>query len=694
MKASVLLVLPCILRAALLRQKSSTVLSAFEKTQSDATAVVSALLKELQSEQKGDEQFSAVFQQWCQNSESQKQGMAQSMQRKVDDSKSMMRQIESETKRLENELSLIQANKQEKMRQLMEANDTESFVAHEYSMELSDMDKTIEAAQHAVHLAVQSADNRKGQETDTTEAADEVLTDLDKSVKGLDGDNEKPTGSNHQQDLSNALNDILGRLQSDRSSVLDGRESTDRKATTFVEHLNSSIFETNSQVASIQMEIAQRHREQVRLEGQVSDLSRFLNTVKDSTKRTQATCSMYLQEQAHVVHFVHGEIDLAKTILEQTEPENADMFLSPSFLQVDEDTQGGPSLSVQEVMTNMAQKYPNEAPLYKSFANSFRHMPAHRMSLSEHGVEPPVKSSSTDDAAGSADNPALQDIQRFVAAADSEDKDEGDIVTISGDTRPLLSDPSEAQKIKISYMSLVAHLQAKQQSAQDSQKWCQYALREAKVDDTKTKRTVNRMRARLNLVKDSMFNYKKDAMYYTDEGKSLQNQGRKLVELSKQADRQHSRSQEALGDLSKQLMSVAAEMSELLTAEERRAAGMTKSLIEKVENHENMLEVKRQMWEKSKSALLEADADIQTVMTMNIHHNDRRTIESQIQSQFFTSRLHIHQHDTDLSANFKDLAQDMCSNEAVAAMKNEVGSLQRQVAELKRSFSENVAPFA
>merc|ERR1719313_980081 len=125
------------------------------------------------------------------------------------------------------------------------------------------------------------------------------------------------------------------------------------------------------------------------------------------------------------------------------------------------------------------------------------------------------------------------------------------------------------------------------------------------------------------------------------------------MELSNEVDNQHSKSYEALSDFYKQLMSVATEMSDLLTAEERRAADMTKSLMENVENHENMLKVQHNIWDKSKAALLQADADIQTLLSMNIEHNDRRVIQSKIQTQFLASRLHLRQHDTVLSDDFK-----------------------------------------
>lgn len=686
MKALVLPFFICIARAALLRQRSSTVLSGLEKAQSDAAAVLSSLLKEFQSEQKAADSFQEGFHQWCQRSASQKQIMAETMQRKVDESNIMMDQIKSETTRLESELNLIQTNKQEKMQQMMEANDTESFVAQEYSKELKDMDKTIEAARHAVRLASRNTDHRNAQ---SAIAADAGMTDAEKNVKDLNIDDLKPTDSDRPQELANALNDILGKLESDRSAAADGHEGADRKATSFVEHLNSSIFEINSQVASIEMEIAQRHREQIRLEGQVSDILRLLNTIKDSHKNTKTTCVTYLQGQVHVAKFVNAEIDAAKTVLEQASPESSEMFLATSFFQMQQKVLGRPISDVQGDLTSIAEKYPDQAAWYLSVANSLDHVAAPRMSLAEHNAKPAEKSSS----ASSSDNGALQDIQRFVAA-NSENEDQGDAVALSGEARPLLSDPAEVQKIKSSYAALLTRIQTKQSSVQDNEKWCELAIREAKLDHTKTMRTVNRMKARLNLAQGTESNYQKDSMYYASQGKLLVKQREMLMELSSEADRQHSKAYGALSAFSKQLMSVATEMSELLTGEERRVADMTKSLIEKIENHQTMLEVNRKIWDKSKTGLLQADEAIQTVLGMNVRHNGQRIIRSQIQSQFLASRLHLRQQDTALSGDFKDFSQEMCSDQKMAALKGEVDSLRKQVGELQQSFSENVAPFA
>lgn len=679
----------------MLRHKSAAALSGLEKTQSDAAAVLSGLLKELLSEQKAADHFSAVFQNWCRDSESQKQSMVVTMQRKVDESNIMMHQISSEVKRLESELSLIQANKQEKVQQLTEANETESFVAQEYFKELKDMDRTIEAARHAVHLAIRNTDHQNAQSEDANNAVSSLsqlnskdVADSEMTIMGSYVDDPKPSENNHPMELTNALNTMLGHLESDRSAAAEGHDLNDRRVTAFIEHLNSSIFESNSQFASIQMEIAQRRREQIRLEGQVSDVSTLLSSIKDSKKNTGTVCFQYSQEQEEIAHYIRDEIDAAKAVLEQTSPETAEMFLTPSFLQLQQDTLGSQIHSVPGDLLAMAKKYPTDAAWYMSEAKKFRRLPSPHMSLAEHHSKPVIQPSSAD----ATGNDALTDIQHFVETADSQDG--GDVVTLSGEARPLLSDPAEVQKIKTSYKSLLAHVKDKQQSLQDSQKWCQFILREAKLDGTKTARTVNRMHARLNLVKGSAHDYEQDSTYYKSQGKDLENQMQRLAQLSNEADRQHSKSYEALREFSKQLMSVADELSELLTAEERRAADNMKSLIGKLENHQNMLTVQHKIWYKSKATLMQADTAVQAVMSTNVKHNNRRIIRSQIHSQFLTYRLHLRQHDTVLAGDFKGIAQEMCSSKEMASMEYQAKSVEMQADELQKSFAENIAPFA
>lgn len=369
-------------------QRGRRQLSDLEKTQSDASATLSSLLKNLQAEQEAAAHSSGAFQQWCQDSEGQKQGMIEAIQRKVDETNIMMRQIRSDTKRLNSELSLIQANNQEKVKQLQEADDTEVFATQEYEESQKDEDKTIEAARHAVRLvstAVQNPRTRHSQSADVDAVSNlmqlnsDSMTDAEKSIMGAYVDDPKPTDNTRPQELLNTLNDMLSRLESDRSAALNENGEQARKLALFSEHLNSSIIETQSQVASIQMEMAQRQREETRLQGQVADLTRILKSSQDGKASTQRACFQYKQEKVQTAQFIRAEIDAVKTVLEQTSPESADMFLDVaapvSFLQVRQgqgaslDAPNSPIRYVLGDLSSMARKYPDQAAWYIAEAN-------------------------------------------------------------------------------------------------------------------------------------------------------------------------------------------------------------------------------------------------------------------------------------------------------------------------------------
>merc|ERR1719453_606122 len=170
---------------------------------------------------------------------------------------------------------------------------------------------------------------------------------------------------------------MLSRLEADRSSADGEHMEQERKLALFSDHLNSSIIETQSQIASIQMEMAQRQREETRLQGQVSDLERILKSSKDGKSRTQTACFQHQQEKVQSAKFIAAEIDAVKTVLEQTSPESADMFLDiaapVSFLQVRQETssdaQNSPIRYVLGDLSTMAKKYPEEAAWYISEAN-------------------------------------------------------------------------------------------------------------------------------------------------------------------------------------------------------------------------------------------------------------------------------------------------------------------------------------
>jgi len=268
------------------------------------------------------------------------------------------------------------------------------------------------------------------------------------------------------------------------------------------------------------------------------------------------------------------------------------------------------------------------------------------------------------------------------------------VAVLSGESRPLLSDPDEVAKIKTSYKSLLARVQAKQRSVQDREKWCEATLRDSKMDGVMVGQNLKRMNAKLNLVKVAMLQYEKSSQYYVDQGKFMQNQVQKLGDLSKEEDHAYSRGYQTLSDFSKQLMSLATELTEVLTTEERRNADMVKSLVQKLENHQNMLEVEHRMWGKWRDELVQSDSAIQTALNTNIQHNDRRIVQFKTESQFLTSLSHAKQNDRVLSAGYAQISRQMCSKDVMSGMKTEIQNLQKQILELQNSFTQNVAPFA
>jgi chromosome segregation ATPase len=279
-----------------------------------------------------------------------------------------------------------------------------------------------------------------------------------------------------------------------------------------------------------------------------------------------------------------------------------------------------------------------------------------------------------------------------VNSADAQDG--GDVAGLTGEARPLLSDPDEVQKIKTSYKSLLSRIESKQRSVQDREKWCQATMRDSKMDGVMVTQNLKRMNAKLNLVKVAMLQYEKSSQYYVDQGKLMQSQVQKLSDLAKEEEHEYSKSYKTLSDFSKQLMSLATELTQVLTTEERRNADMVKSLVQKLENHQNMLEVQHRMWGKWRDELVQADSAIQAALQTNIQHNDRRVMQFKTETQFLTSLSHAKQNDKALSAGYQQISRQMCSKDIVAGMKTEIDTLQKQATELQNSFTQNVAPFA
>merc|ERR1719199_203986 len=118
----------------------------------NAAAILLSLLKELQKESQAIGHLASISSQWCSDSAHQDLGMVQVIQGQLDDATIAVQQIRSDEKRLQSELTLAESTQQQREQQLSDATSTSNFAAAEFNSEQDQLNKTLEASQHAMRL--------------------------------------------------------------------------------------------------------------------------------------------------------------------------------------------------------------------------------------------------------------------------------------------------------------------------------------------------------------------------------------------------------------------------------------------------------------------------------------------------------------------------------------------------------------
>lgn len=693
-------------------------LSDIEKVQSDAAAVLSSLLKRLQDEQTQRAHFSDTFSQWCGAVGSQKVGMIDAIKRRLDEAAIEVRQISSDSKRLNSELSLVRSTSEEKSQQLADATDTERFAAVEFASEQRQVEKTLEAAHHAVRLLTTSSrphthhDARVGAEaveatSNLMQLGSEGMTDAEKQIMSqyVEPKPEQPASSvsTQPQELLQTLQTLSSRLQAERDAGHQKQQEMAQKLWSFSDHLNLSIAETQSQAAAIRMELAQRKRERERIGGKTSDLAGLLKAVQASKATAETACMQQRSQDAQTEKYVTAEIDSVRTALEQMSPDGSDVFLempqpfAPSFLQTRQkqsqapaiDQTNSPARFVLRDFSELARQFPEESPWYIDKEQDIAlHVPA--AAATPSAVHQPTGAATMVSTGQPTDN-ALRDIQQFVATESSAD---GDTAQLADQARPLLSDPDEAEQIKGAYEGLLAKVQRKEQSLDNRTKWCHSIVRDARVDGQAMGRSVKRMSAKLNLVKVAMVEYEKGSKYNAEQSKAIKLFSEQLVDITDNEVRHINNLYSELSGFTKQLRTLAQDLGKQLTEEERRGAELAKALLQKVLTHQNLLESTRQLSTKRQEAIERADAQVQEALRTDVQHNNRRLVRLKAELSFLTSLSHAKANDQGLSDRFRTISGNLCSAERMSRMQSQDGALRKQAVALQRSFSTNVAPFA
>jgi len=666
----------------------------------NAAAILLSLLKDLQKQSQAIGHLASISTEWCNDAGHQNLGMVQVIQGQLDDATIAVQQIRSDEKRLQSELTLAQSTQTQREQQLQDASTTSKFASAEFTSEQDQLNKTLEASQHAMRL-VKAQMQMDTDQQEQLGNADLVVNNLLQTGKDSMTDDEKNTMSTYvigqkpdqngarPQELFATLSRLHARLEKEQGKTYAEQQVMSLRLWSFTDHLNSSIMEAKSQTASIGMEMAQRKREHTRLDGKISGLTALQDKVEASKSAMTSMCSLDAEHKDQIEKYIAEESDSVRTTLKQMPALSSELLFdltsvlpaAPSFLQLRGKAKAHSKLhdSVSPIFKDleaMAKSFPEDSSSFKT---------AQRQLVENRSPQADAQTDQAKKSAGGIDGFATSSIQDIYAFLKSDDQGGG--ASLPGEERMLLSNSGDLKKVTSIYQSLLNQVHNKEKTVDDQLKWCGSIARDAKVDSDAVARSLKWTGAKLNLVRVAMSEYQNTMEFNSQQQSAMASRSAQLQKLSDVEDSQLQQSYGALKEYSQQLLSLVSELGQKSNPEERKGAEVIRGLLEKVEKHQGLL----QRWRlQSKDRREGVDASfkvVQQALGDGAKQSQRRLVRLKVESQVLTSLASSKAKDKELSENYVKLSQDLCSGNRAVELQATASKLRHEAAAVQKTLT-------
>jgi len=687
----------------------------------DAAAILLSLLKELQKESQAVGHLASISSQWCSDAAHQNLGMSQVIQGQLDDATIAVQQIRSDEKRLQSELTLAESTQQQREQQLQDAMSTSKFAATEFSSEQDQLNKTLEASNHAMRL-VKAQMQMDAQQQEQLGSADVIVNNLLQTSTDHMTDDEKNIMLNYvndpkpeqaaatgarPQELLSTLTKLHTRLEKEQSKTYAEHQVMSLRLWTFSDHLNSSIMESKSQAASIGMEMAQRKREHTRLDGKIAALNGLLSKVEASKQATSSMCSDDADHKTQIEKYIEEESDSVRTTLKQMPALSSELLFDlstvlpeapafTSFLQL----RGKQSAKhrTQAKAHGKLKMRDAVSPILKDLEAMASNFPEDSASFSDAATRLMAQRSPDADATpaqkpgdginGFASS-SIQDIYAFLKS-----DEQGGGAALPGEERMLLSNSGDLKKVTGIYQNLLEHVHSKEKSVDDQLKWCGSIARDAKVDSDAVARSLKWTGAKLNLVRVAMSEYEGTIDFNKQATSAMAARSVQLQKLSDVEDSQLQQSYNALKEYGQQLMSLVSELGSKSNPEERKGAEVVRGLLDKVEKHQGLLQQWRVQSKDRRQAVDSAFKAVQQSLADGVKQSQRRLVRLKVESQVLTSLASSKAKDKELSENYVKLSQNLCSTDKAKDLQGKGVKLRQEAAAVQKSLTALSQPMA
>merc|ERR1719247_1915168 len=231
---------------------------------------------------------------------------------------------------------------------------------------------------------------------------------------------------------------------------------------------------------------------------------------------------------------------------------------------------------------------------------------------------------------------SIQDIYAFLKSDEKSDE-EGSGGALPGEERMLLSNSGDLKKVTGVYQKLVDGLHSKEKAVDDQLKWCGSIARDAKLDSDAVARSLKMTGAKLNLVNVAMSEYQGTMAFNKQQQTSLEARDKRLQKLTDVKDSMLRQAYGTLKEYGQQLLSLSSELNQKPTADEHKGAALIRSLWQKLEKHQGLLEQWQVESKDRRQAIATASKAVQKGLAESTRQASRRLVRLKAESQVLTS---------------------------------------------------------
>jgi len=666
------------------KKRHSAAAVSIDTTQAGGSAsLLLEMLRELQQEAESGLHLSAVSTKHCNAVRGHRRSMAEAARRQLSETEAALQRLEAEESRFEGERQLTNSTTAEQERRLAESSSLINAVGSSVAEEKGQLAQAREATDAALNLLRRRAGQTVPEEEEganledslaqlqrssqMTETEGNVASSYVQSKSNGDGADSKA------QELMQMLVDLRSRLERDQVEADSEHQGMLTKFHAYADRLNTSILRTQSQLATVAMETAQRKTERAYLNGKKRDFSALQKAVDASSAAVESDCNEEENQKQQLRDLIQSESRAVKAMLEQEGsqwlPDATDA--APSLIQTAQ-SHNSINKAVQQLM-ELAHKYPEQAALYTDAVQALN------TDIENEDTVPSIRQKHSPDLENT-----LEHIQAF-ADTDADDKSSASNVE---------SDNSN-NKVKDVVSGVLSHVIAKEHAVSRKHSKCGAVLSSAKADRSALESSLKQMNAKVSIVKGAISECEESSRYDLEQQAVIEHQTQQAVNIAKQGNQQRDRLAKLLGDRSKQLVELAAQFKSNGEGDSEVEAPQTQKLLHVLEHHRAALERETVDAPKRQQRVDVADGKLSTLLLETARRGGRRSLRLKSEAALLASLVQSRERAVDAAKVDEESAPEnvaaaLCEESAPTSKGHAVkalAALQEQEHELRGALA-------